>query len=512
MPSNFPGGPDTIPNNVSNSTPEVDTHPGVHNQLADAVMAVENSLLPGGSMNLAAHVSASDPHPVYLTQPEGDARYALIGSGGGGTIPPGSITTTEIADGTIQPVDMAAGTAAANVGTLGGALTGTLPNPGLAALPANSVGSSQIIDGSVAATDMAAGAAATNVGTLGGVLTGTLPNPGLVPITSAMIADGTIQGADIATGTITTTQIQDGTIATADLANAAVTNAKLGTDTARLNLLTNGGFEIWQRGNGPFTAAGAWTADRWQTGLAGTDTLSIQRSTTTSNSAYSAQATFTLGTGAGGTYLIEQLRKADGVIPCGQPVSLSIRVNASAANAVRISVGSDGTGGAGVYSSFHPGGSTWATLTATQTIPSDATFISIVIWFAASCTAYLDNAMLVVGSVAADYAPLHPADDLARCLRYYERHGFATPWPRLIGYAAAAGAYANACMLFAAEKAVTPTMTLVGTWAITNMAAQPGASEGNVAGYNLRGQSSAVGSYDCYPSTSAMGITAEANP
>src|SRR5215471_12871685 len=52
-------------------------------------------------------------------------------------------------------------------------------------------------------------------------------------ITSAMIADGTIQGADIATGAITTTQIQDGTIATADLANNAVTNAKLGTDTAR---------------------------------------------------------------------------------------------------------------------------------------------------------------------------------------------------------------------------------------------------------------------------------------
>src|SRR5262252_10669378 len=295
------------------------------------------------------------------------------------------------------------------------------------------------------------------------IAAGAIPNGS---ITSAMIADGTIQGADIATGAITTTQIQDGTIATADLANQAVTNAKLGTDTARLNLLTNGGFEIWQRGNGPFTAAGAWTADRWQTGLAGTDTLSIQRSTTTSNSAYSAQATFTLGTGAGGTYLIEQLRKADGVIPCGQPVSLSIRVNASAANAVRISVGSDGTGGAGVYSSFHPGGSTWATLTATQTIPSDATFISIVIWFAASCTAYLDNAMLVVGSVAADYAPLHPADDLARCQRYYEVNScsntavFAGP-AMVIG-----GSQAQWRQSYKVTKSVTPTVTYspVATW------------------------------------------------
>src|SRR5262252_529729 len=72
-------------------------------------------------------------------------------------------------------------------------------------------------------------------------------------ITSAMIADGTIQGADIASGTVTSTNILDGTIATADLANNAVTNAKLGTDTARSSLLTNGGFEIWQRGNGPYT-------------------------------------------------------------------------------------------------------------------------------------------------------------------------------------------------------------------------------------------------------------------
>src|SRR5499427_10302759 len=367
MPSNFPGGPDTIPNNVSNSTPEVDTHPGVHNQLADAVMAVENSLLPGGSMNLAAHVSASDPHPVYLTQPEGDARYALIGSGGGGTIPPGSITTTEIADGTIQPVDMAAGTAAANVGTLGGALTGTLPNPGLAALPANSVGSSQIADGSVAATDMAAGAAATNVGTLGGVLTGTLPNPGLVPVTSAMIADGTIQGADIATGTITTTQIQDGTIATADLANAAVTNAKLGTDTARLNLLTNGGFEIWQRGNGPFTVNGTFPGDMWRINLFGTDTMSVVRDTTNidvSSKAASA-CTFVLGTGAGTSSIFQQIAvSGDHVGLAGRTLTLSVRVRTSTANAVRIGMNNYYSSTAHwTYSPFHTGDGTWQTLT-----------------------------------------------------------------------------------------------------------------------------------------------------
>ena len=56
--------------------------------------------------------------------------------------------------GTLPNPSLAAGAAAGNVGTLGGVLGGTLPNP-----------------------SMASGAAATNVGTLGGDLSGTLPNP-----------------------------------------------------------------------------------------------------------------------------------------------------------------------------------------------------------------------------------------------------------------------------------------------------------------------------------------------
>jgi hypothetical protein len=69
---------------------------------------------------------------------------------------PGSVTAT-IQPGVVTSTKMAAGAAATNVGTLGGVLTGTLPNPG-----------------------MASGAAASNIGTLGGtVLSGTLPNPTL---------------------------------------------------------------------------------------------------------------------------------------------------------------------------------------------------------------------------------------------------------------------------------------------------------------------------------------------
>lgn len=74
---------------------------------------------------------------------------------------------------------LATGAAATNVGTLGGVLGGTLPNPTMAAgAAATNVGTlSGVLGGTLPSPTMAAGAAATNVGTLGGVLGGTLPNP-----------------------------------------------------------------------------------------------------------------------------------------------------------------------------------------------------------------------------------------------------------------------------------------------------------------------------------------------
>src|SRR6516162_2782482 len=43
-----------------------------------------------------------------------------------------------------------------------------------------------------------------------------------------------------------------GSIQGTALANGTVSNANLGPDVARANLLVNPGFEIWQRGAGPF--------------------------------------------------------------------------------------------------------------------------------------------------------------------------------------------------------------------------------------------------------------------
>lgn len=81
--------------------------------------------------------------------------------------------------GTLPNPTMAAGAASTNVGTLGGVLGGTLPNPTMAAgAAATNVGTlSGVLGGTLPSPTMAAGAASTNVGTLGGVLGGTLPNP-----------------------------------------------------------------------------------------------------------------------------------------------------------------------------------------------------------------------------------------------------------------------------------------------------------------------------------------------
>jgi len=310
----------------------------------------------------------------------------------------------------------------------------------------------------------------------------------------------------IPNGTITSAMIADGTIATADLANAAVTNAKLGTDTARLNLLTNGGFEVWQRGNGPFSG-NVMSADRWAAGLAGTDTLSVSRAAGIAGQAgqYAAVGTFTLGTGGGNSAYYQHLTKADGNALNGKTLSFSVWVNASA-GAVRAYIGSDGTGGTTSPSAANTGGI--QLLTQTYTVPADFTRVDVGLLLNGSFT--IDNAMLVVGSVAADYAPLHPADDLARCLRYYEIHGEAANSMNVTLYGQAGGVM-QMPLYYKAMKPVTPTVTKNGTWAVVNCA-QPGLSAPGLSECMLFTTITALGQLQFANSGAGQNITIEANP
>jgi hypothetical protein len=297
---------------------------------------------------------------------------------------------------------------------------------------------------------------------------------------------------------IPTAMILDGTIATVDLANAAVTNAKLASDVARANLLTNGGFEIWQRGNGPF--ASSFAADRWAIQASGGDTFSISRDSANAEPGgqYCAAVTFT---GSAGSNLAQLVGVGESQVIRGRVVSISVRLKTSTANAVRLRLNDQV---AGVQeSAFHSGSGQYETLSLTYTIASSGALnLYCLVRFLASCTAYVDNAMLVVGSVAADYVPLHPADDLARCLRYYEVLD--------TGYRAwnsSAGSQLDAFPRNFMRKAVVPTITK-GTWSISNLTGQPTISDTTATVCSINATSSAGG--NTWYSAGTLAI--EANP
>lgn len=111
---------------------------------------------------------------------------------------PGSVIAT-IQAGAVTAAKLASGAAASNIGSLGGALGGTLPNP-----------------------SMAAGAAATNVGTLGGDLSGTLPSPSVASgaITNAKQA-AMIQNA--VKGAASSTSVADLSVPSCSASTSALT-------------------------------------------------------------------------------------------------------------------------------------------------------------------------------------------------------------------------------------------------------------------------------------------------
>jgi|SRR5215471_2677883 len=245
-------------------------------------------------------------------------------------------------------------------------------------------------------------------------------------------------------------------------------NRQLGPDVARANLLTNGGLEIWQRGNGPFNVNGVWAADRWRIASTTNGTVSASKDTSNADSSRGSQTcaaiTCTVTADANAQFYHQfQLASpsSGGDFPAANlPLSLSIRVRTATANAVRAGLYN---GSAWTYTAFHTGDGTYQTLTVSVTmLATGGQMGQVTVSFALPCTAYIDNAMLVVGSQAADYVPLHPADDLARCLRYYQRLG-ANAGGGIFGLGQSGGASAYIFVPLPARMAVAPTVTISAT-------------------------------------------------
>ena len=223
------------------------------------------------------------------------------------------------------------------------------------------------------------------------------------------------------------------------------------------SLLTNGSFDVWQRGNGPFTGNSTWTADRWQNFLLGADTLSVSRDTANVDTGSEACAALTYTFASAGSGLA-QSEGSNGDLTLrlrGRTVTFSARVKTSVAAGLRLTLIDLGGSTSGAS---HTGSGQYETLSVTKAISATTTYVTVLIETQKTGTFFVDNAMLVVGSQPADYAPLHPADDLARCLRYYERLDIASNGIALPGLAYVATGIMWAWP-FKTLKAITPTIT-----------------------------------------------------
>jgi len=240
---------------------------------------------------------------------------------------------------------------------------------------------------------------------------------------------------------------------------------------AKTTQLTNSGLEQWQRSAGPFTAGGAYTADRWQIVLGTGSTVSVARDAANADavtgSRYCLAAAYTHAAGQPSRVrqTVEQV-----ALLARQDAVFTARVKTSTAASARLALWDDVNGWR--YSSYHTGAGGYETLRVTGVVATAAAAMEVALSLEASCTAYLDSAVLTMGQWAPPFHPLHPADDLARCQRYYEVLGADSSGERL-GLGQAFSATGAAVPLpFAVKKAVTPTVTVSapGDFALWNAA------------------------------------------
>lgn len=243
-----------------------------------------------------------------------------------------------------------------------------------------------------------------------------------------------------------------------------------GNSSGALSLLTNGGMEVWQRGNGPFVAAAAYGPDRWQLALAGGSTLSVSRVAPDAGQGSQWAAGFTyVHTGGGSAYLAQ---KVDGWQQlAGRQVAFQAFVKASVIGAVRLVV-FDGTSSTG---SFANQGTTGESLNVVASLPAGATTCEVRIVFdVAGVTGYADSVTLVCGPTPAYFTPMPPGEDLLRCQRYYQEYGGLLATELIVAMQVVTTTLAVGVITLPVEMALTPTVTVSANadWAVLDTTGQ----------------------------------------
>lgn len=192
-----------------------------------------------------------------------------------------------------------------------------------------------------------------------------------------------------------------------------------------INIVDNGGFNVWQRGTTITNPAnGDFFADRWRLYIAGATgvTSTITKETTDTDGEQASMKIVISSMGTGTEYMMYQKPEHYTTGWAGKTISVSVRVKTTIANKVCLRV----LDSANHYSAFHTGSGNWETLTVTGvTLSGNFNNIAIgqfsAIVTASTGTIYIGKVMAVFGDRPVDYIPEPPAIEIERCQRHYEK-------------------------------------------------------------------------------------------
>lgn len=233
------------------------------------------------------------------------------------------------------------------------------------------------------------------------------------------------------------------------------------------NLLTNGGLEVWQRGTSFSTASGQGIVgpDGWRLGCSTGATLTAGRGVGQVGALGGQYYCFFNYTHVAGGNGVFYQNVENPLAYRGATVAFTAMADLSAGGARGYLIISDGTGDS--YSNIAVAGTRTA-LTVTRVISASATTLRVTYALdTASCSANIDHAMLTLSTTGQPYSPAHPADDLLRCLRYYQQVRVSTRW-----YPTTAGQNRTLFVPLPVEMASNPTVATIAAGSAANIASR----------------------------------------